>query len=173
MSKYGVFSGLYLPVFRLSTGKYRPEKTPYFETFRTVLILVTGARSCWFTKLIWLFVHPIFSWYLILTLNLITNCFGCWVSSTWNVFVQRLPGALAIFWDGTSWTNLIFLDKGIVHVWYLDMKWWVLLQISDWNLVKLNTLGSEGFNIFIWKKWIWKEELYFSVKISQATRSLG
>ena len=26
MSKYGVFSGLYFPVFELNTGKYRPQK---------------------------------------------------------------------------------------------------------------------------------------------------
>ena len=28
MSKYGVFSGPYFPVFGLNTGKYGPEKTP-------------------------------------------------------------------------------------------------------------------------------------------------
>ena len=33
MSKYGVFSGPYFPVFGLNTGKYRPEKTPYLNTF--------------------------------------------------------------------------------------------------------------------------------------------
>ena len=30
------FSGLYFPVFGLSTGKYRPEKTPYLDTFHAV-----------------------------------------------------------------------------------------------------------------------------------------
>ena len=29
MSKYGVFSGPYFPVFGLNTGKYGPQKTPY------------------------------------------------------------------------------------------------------------------------------------------------
>ena len=33
MSNYGVFSGLYLPVFSSDTGKYGPEKTPYLDTF--------------------------------------------------------------------------------------------------------------------------------------------
>ena len=33
MSNYGVFSGLYFPVFWLNTGKYGPEKTPYFGHF--------------------------------------------------------------------------------------------------------------------------------------------
>ena len=36
VSKYGVFSGPYLPVFSLNTGKYGPEKTPYLGTFHAV-----------------------------------------------------------------------------------------------------------------------------------------
>ena len=36
MSKFGVFSGPYFPVFGLKTGKYGPEKTPYLDTFHTV-----------------------------------------------------------------------------------------------------------------------------------------
>ena len=33
MSKYGVISGSYFPVFGLNTGKYGPEKTPYLDSF--------------------------------------------------------------------------------------------------------------------------------------------
>ena len=36
VSKYGVFSGLYFPAFRLNTGKYGPEKTLYLDTFHAV-----------------------------------------------------------------------------------------------------------------------------------------
>ena len=36
VSKYGVFSGPYVPVFRLNTEKYGPEKTPYLDTFHAV-----------------------------------------------------------------------------------------------------------------------------------------
>ena len=32
LSKYGVFSGPYFPVFGLNTGKYELEKTPHLET---------------------------------------------------------------------------------------------------------------------------------------------
>ena len=38
MSKYGVFSGLYFPVFGLTTEKYGPEKTLYLDTFGTVQV---------------------------------------------------------------------------------------------------------------------------------------
>ena len=38
MSKYGVISGPYFPVFVLNTGKYGPEMTPYLDTFHTVMI---------------------------------------------------------------------------------------------------------------------------------------
>ena len=33
MSKYGVFSGLFILVFSPNTGKYRPEKTLYLDTY--------------------------------------------------------------------------------------------------------------------------------------------
>ena len=36
VSKYGVFSGPYFPVFSSNTGKYGPGKTPYFDTFHTM-----------------------------------------------------------------------------------------------------------------------------------------
>ena len=38
MSKYGVISTLYFPVFSPNTGKYGPEKTPYLDTFHAVQI---------------------------------------------------------------------------------------------------------------------------------------
>ena len=37
MSKYGVISGSYFPVFSPNTGKYGPEITPYLHTFHAVL----------------------------------------------------------------------------------------------------------------------------------------
>ena len=40
MSKYGVISGPYFPVFGLNTGKYGLEITPYFGTFHAVIIYV-------------------------------------------------------------------------------------------------------------------------------------
>ena len=36
LSKYDVVSVYYFPVFGLNTGKYRPEITPYLNTFHTV-----------------------------------------------------------------------------------------------------------------------------------------
>ena len=38
MSKYGVISGLYFPVFSPNTGKYGPEITPYLDTFHGVAV---------------------------------------------------------------------------------------------------------------------------------------
>ena len=37
MSKYGVFSGPYFPLFSPNTGKYGPEKTPYLDTFHAAI----------------------------------------------------------------------------------------------------------------------------------------
>ena len=39
VSKYGVISGLYFPVFSPNTGKYGPEITPYLDTFHAALCL--------------------------------------------------------------------------------------------------------------------------------------
>ena len=36
VSKYGVISGSYFPVFNPNTGKYGPEITPYLDTFHAV-----------------------------------------------------------------------------------------------------------------------------------------
>ena len=36
MSKYGVFSDPYFPVFSPNAGKYGVEKTPYLDTFHAV-----------------------------------------------------------------------------------------------------------------------------------------
>ena len=36
VSKYGVFSGPYFPVFSPNTRKYEPEKTLYLDTFDAV-----------------------------------------------------------------------------------------------------------------------------------------
>ena len=36
VSKYGVISGSYFPVFGLNIGKYGPEITPYWDTFHCV-----------------------------------------------------------------------------------------------------------------------------------------
>ena len=37
---------LHFPVFGLNTGKYGPEKTPYLDTFHTVIILNFHSRGC-------------------------------------------------------------------------------------------------------------------------------
>ena len=42
MSKYGVFSGPYFPVFCRNAGKCGPEKTPHLDTFHAVI--VTGRQ---------------------------------------------------------------------------------------------------------------------------------
>ena len=36
VSKYGVISSPYFPVFSPNTGKYGPEITPYLDTFHAV-----------------------------------------------------------------------------------------------------------------------------------------
>ena len=38
MSKSGVFSGPYFPVFSPITGKYGLEKIPYLDTFHAVVV---------------------------------------------------------------------------------------------------------------------------------------
>ena len=45
VSKYGVISGPYFPVFGLNTGKYGPEITPYLDTFHAVLLEADSIKN--------------------------------------------------------------------------------------------------------------------------------
>ena len=50
MSKCGVISGPYFPLFGLNTGKYGPEITPYLDIFHAVqnkefVIISSGLRN--------------------------------------------------------------------------------------------------------------------------------
>ena len=42
VSKYGVISGPYFPVFGLNTGTYGPEITPYLDSFQAEYLTITG-----------------------------------------------------------------------------------------------------------------------------------
>ena len=46
MSKYGVFSGPYFPVFSPNAGKYGPEKSPDLGTFHTVNFILHETVLC-------------------------------------------------------------------------------------------------------------------------------
>ena len=50
MSKYGVFSGPYYPVFGLNTGKYGPGKTPSLDTFHAVVCVTINPLNASPTK---------------------------------------------------------------------------------------------------------------------------
>ena len=50
MSKYGVFSGPYYPVFGLNTGKYGPGKTPSLDTFHAVVCVTINPLNANPTK---------------------------------------------------------------------------------------------------------------------------
>ena len=45
MSKYGVFSGPYFPVFNPNTAKYGTEKFSYLDTFHVVPWIFSGVIS--------------------------------------------------------------------------------------------------------------------------------
>ena len=45
MSKYGVISIPYFPVFGLNTGKYETEITPYLDTFHAVYFLCDQSNT--------------------------------------------------------------------------------------------------------------------------------
>ena len=40
VSKNGILSGPWFPAFALNTGKYRPETTPYLDTFHAVVCIL-------------------------------------------------------------------------------------------------------------------------------------
>ena len=59
MSKYGVTSGPYFPVFSPNTGNYGPEITPYLDTFHAVILSMVENRSADFLrKILCYFTQP-------------------------------------------------------------------------------------------------------------------
>ena len=63
------FSGSYFPVFGLNTGKYRPERTPYLDTFHAVQFSKTSSPP-WNKGGGVLFMHgpkytPLLLWWLL------------------------------------------------------------------------------------------------------------
>ena len=57
MSRYGIFSGPYFPIFELNTeispntGKYGPEKNPYLDTFHEVLTMADACNHVIYQKI--------------------------------------------------------------------------------------------------------------------------
>ena len=45
LSKYRVISGPYFPAFGLNAGKYRPDITPYLDTFHAMLEIRLSVRQ--------------------------------------------------------------------------------------------------------------------------------
>ena len=69
MSRYGVFSGPYFPVFGLNmeiyevnTGKYGPGKTPYLDTFHALICKrYRNGPTQWQMRIQMVSVTPLFS----------------------------------------------------------------------------------------------------------------
>ena len=61
VSKYGVSSGPYFPVFNPNTGKYEPAKTPYFDTFHARLSFCWLRIGVTFYQIFW--KYSIKPWY--------------------------------------------------------------------------------------------------------------
>ena len=53
VSKCGVISCPYFPVFSQNTGKYGPEITPYLDTFQAVLLNLIYWSPIWTIIIIW------------------------------------------------------------------------------------------------------------------------
>ena len=45
MSKYGVISGPYFPIFGLNTQKYGADIIPYLDTFHTVMVSIRHSKK--------------------------------------------------------------------------------------------------------------------------------
>ena len=86
VSKYGVISGPYFPVFSPNTGKYGPEITPYLDTF---------SRSAGFIEILQRFqlnysalLNSFFAWRLKHFLSFSSSIrFGCYQCSLYHVLL--------------------------------------------------------------------------------------
>ena len=81
MSKYGVFSGPYFPVFGLNTGTYGPENTPFLDTL--YLIVISSALDDPF--LCWMWISKILS-----EISFLCEFLKLKIGLTFNVTVESL-----------------------------------------------------------------------------------
>ena len=78
VSKYGVFSGPYFPVFGLNTGKYGPEKTPYLDTFHAIRVYNSANISILDNQMFCTnSTKIVMSWVTWWTLLFSKSCFKC------------------------------------------------------------------------------------------------
>ena len=82
LSKYGIISSPYFPVFNPNTGKYGPEIIPYLDTFHAVTILGT-------------------LWRIGILYN-ISCCISKWLKEIWNKNFLLLG-------LGRKWLTFIFI----------------------------------------------------------------
>ena len=105
VSKCGVISGPFFPVFGLNTGKYGPEITPYLDTFHVVLSIcysevnsyeISSIRYPCFTRVgntIWLWIFNTGVEKLMLisqTLTFPTEIAICFIESPLNMILFHL-----------------------------------------------------------------------------------
>ena len=98
MSKYGVFSSPYFPVFvlirEIYSGKYRPEKTPYLDTFHAVYI---SANSSFYKEMIYLIIMLSPFWESIF-ISKVTVELECWPDLADLVtFTEEIPNGKLLF----------------------------------------------------------------------------
>ena len=89
VSKYGVISGQYFPVFSTNTGKYGPEITSYLDTFHAeklwVYFQIMLRPFSWsFYQVLW---HIHLNKYIIKTESQISNIVGVLTKNFRNFFI--------------------------------------------------------------------------------------
>ena len=109
MSKYNFFSGPYFPVFRLNTGKYGLEKTPYLDTFHTVsdlpICLMLQIIDKCFSGSNLVSTEAVYSWYswYLQKPEALAQVFSCKFCEIFkNTFSYRTPPVATS--DGTNLT---------------------------------------------------------------------
>ena len=127
MSKYGVISGLYFPIFSPNTGKYGPEIIRYLDTFHVVIDLFLPNIS-------------------------ILHSLKTWGGFTWVVFREYWLWTLArnkLQWkNGPNNLNKNIETTGIKGAYQQENpKYKIFFQIIRNQIVRRNTT----LHIFIWE----------------------
>ena len=108
VSKYGVFSGPYFPVFGLNTEKYGPEKTPYLSTFQVVPWTTTNLHLIHLFLVGLDYIEKYFSGDFSLFLRRFLCGYSClyhqynWAKCTWQILLDTQ------YWTGTIFKWKIF-----------------------------------------------------------------
>ena len=136
VSKYGVFSGPYFPVFSPNTGKCGPEKYPYLDAFHAMRASLL--RSSFYRNSIWsikLLINALFSLFDEMCFS--SDFFlSIYIWSTSKIFSANISGNHRYWHVLSYWSFVKLFDYQVTNFWFCRNRSFIGINsrvFSAWN----------------------------------------